>query len=115
MVVLPYGRQKADQIQVKGCHGISREVCFQDFKEVCSLIGDIELQKKEVPVLLRHYLSLGGQLLAFNIDRNFSDVMDGLIVVDLLQTDLKSLKRYLGDDGVAALYTAATPQISKKM
>jgi hypothetical protein len=88
---------------VPGCSRISRNVLFQDFKEVCALIGDIEFQQKDVPVLLRHYLNLGGQLLAFNIDRNFGDVMDGLIVVDLLRTDRKTLQRYMGTAGLAAL------------
>lgn len=91
-------------VRVRGCHGISKKISFQDFKEVCAVIGDIELQQKEVPVLLRHYLNLGGQLLAFNIDRHFGDVMDGLIVVDLLRTNRKMLQRYLGADGLTALY-----------
>lgn len=66
------------------------------------MIADIEFQKRDVPVLLRHYLNLGGQLIGFNIDREFGDVMDGLIVVDLLQTDRKTLERYMGAGGVAA-------------
>jgi putative hemolysin len=89
-------------IRVPGCNRVNQSMPVKDFKEVCSLIGDIELEPKEVPVLLRHYLNLGGQLLAFNIDRHFSDVMDGLIVVDLLKSDAKLLKRYMGKDGIAA-------------
>ena len=65
------------------------------------MVSDIELQQKDVPVLLRQYLNLGGQLLSFNIDKLFSSVMDGLIVVDLLQTDQKTLARYMGKEGVA--------------
>lgn len=90
-------------IRVPGCNRISENISFQDFKEVCALIADIEFQQKDIPVLLRHYLNLGGQLLAFNIDRNFGDVMDGLIIVDLLRTDRKTLHRYMGADGLAAL------------
>jgi hypothetical protein len=52
-------------------------------------------------VLLRHYLNLGGQLLAFNIDRAFGRVMDGLIVVDLTETDVKTLQRYMGAAGAS--------------
>jgi putative hemolysin len=90
-------------IRVPGCNRISPNISFQDFKEVCALIADIEFQQKDMPVLLRHYLNLGGQLLAFNIDRDFGDVMDGLIMVDLLRTDRKTLHRYMGADGLAAL------------
>lgn len=87
-------------VRVPGCEGIARNLSFADFREVCALIADLEFQQKEVPVLLRHYLNLGGQLLAFNIDESFGNVMDGLIVVDLLKTDRRTLRRYLGDDGL---------------
>jgi putative hemolysin len=88
-------------IRVPGCGYHPPPSCFQDFKEVCSVIADVEFKQRDVPVLLRHYLNLGGQLLAFNIDRTFGRVMDGLIVVDLTQTDVKTLQRYMGAAGAA--------------
>ena len=65
-------------------------------------IRDIEADRKGIPVLLRQYLKLGGKLLAFNVDKDFSDCLDGLIVVDLLQADRRQLERYMGKDGLAA-------------
>ena len=53
-------------------------------------------------VLLKHYLKLGGKLLAFNIDPNFSDVLDGLIMVDLTQTPQRVLNKYMGEEGMKA-------------
>jgi putative hemolysin len=73
----------------------------QDMEEVCSVIADIEMEQKSIPVLLRQYLNLGGRLLAFNIDHSFSDAMDGLILVDLIETDPKTLSRYMGKTGTA--------------
>lgn len=66
--------------------------------EVESLIADIETEMTGVPILLRQYLKLGGKLLAFNIDPEFSYVLDGLILVDLTKTDPKVLGRYMGRD-----------------
>lgn len=60
------------------------------------------LDGANLPVLLRQYLKLGGRLLGFSVDRDFSNVVDGLIVVDLLQTDPRILERYLGRDEAAA-------------
>jgi hypothetical protein len=54
-----------------------------------------------MPVLLRQYLRLGGRVLAFNVDPQFSHVLDGLIVVDLLKTERALLERYLGREGAA--------------
>jgi hypothetical protein len=47
-------------------------------------------------LLLRHYLSVGGRILAFNVATQFSGVVDGLVVVDLLKFSRKLLDRYLG-------------------
>lgn len=72
----------------------------QDFAEVTSLLSYIEEGQREIPILLRQYLKLGGKLLGFNQDPLFSDVWDGLILVDLTQTDLQRLERYLGKQGM---------------
>lgn len=66
---------------------------------VSAIVSSIEKDKKGIPVLLRHYLKLNGSLLSFNVDRAFSDVVDGLILVDLLKTDSKILARYMGKEG----------------
>ncbi len=68
--------------------------------EVEALISDIETHISGVPVLLRQYLKLGGKLLGFNIDPEFSNVLDGLILVDLCKADPVILSRYFTRPGV---------------
>jgi hypothetical protein len=72
---------------------VPRAVGLEDISEV---IRDIDRGVTGVPVLLRQYLKLGGKLVGFNVDRSFSDALDGLIVVDLTKTEPKLLERYLG-------------------
>jgi len=62
------------------------------------VVGQLENGQRGVPVLLRQYLKLGGLLLGFNLDQNFGDALDGLILVDILQTDRNFLERYMGHD-----------------
>ena len=50
---------------------------------------------KTVPVLLRHSLSVNGKLACFKIHPNFSDSLEGLIIVDARET----LCRFPGADG----------------
>jgi putative hemolysin len=71
-------------------------------EEVSELIAEIEKDRKGVPILLKQYLRLGGKLLGFNVDPEFSDVLDGFIWVDLLGIDEKILGRFLGRKGAAA-------------
>ncbi len=71
-----------------------------DLNEISSWISDIEGDGKGVPILLKQYLKLGGKVLCFNVDQEFGDALDGLIVVDLTLTDPKLLRRYMGTEGL---------------
>jgi hypothetical protein len=102
LMVKPRHPANLKPLRVPGCGHRPPTISFQDVKEMSSVIADVEFKQRDVPVLLRHYLNLGGQLLAFSIDRSFGRVMDGLIVVDLMQTDRKTLQRYMGVGGAAA-------------
>jgi putative hemolysin len=73
-----------------------------DLEDVSSFISEIEADQKGVPILLRQYLKLGGRLLGFNVDPDFSNVLDVLIMVDLRRTDEKILARYMGREGASA-------------
>jgi putative hemolysin len=85
-----------------------------EIDDLSTVIEDIEPNQRGVPVLLRHYLKLGGKLLAFNTDPEFSDVLDGLIVVDLTHTDKKLLKRYLGQVETETFLNFHKPHLAKK-
>lgn len=67
-----------------------------DVGDVEELVGEIESNRRNVPVLLRQYLKLNAKLLGFNIDPDFGDVLDGLVMVDLATVDRAILNRYLG-------------------
>ncbi|AMV73693.1 GNAT family N-acetyltransferase [Desulfuromonas carbonis] len=86
---------------VAGCDRGLLQALGRDLAAVEELIAEIEPGPGGIPVLLRHYLGLGGRVLAFNLDKEFSDVVDALVVVDLNQTDFKTLTRYLGREGAA--------------
>lgn len=75
---------------------------IQDLDQLTDPIADVESDGKGVPILLKHYAKLGGRMLGFNVDKEFSDVLDGLVLVDLRQTDRAVLKRHMGEDGTRA-------------
>lgn len=74
-----------------------------DLLQVERIIDEIERGERAVPVLLRQYLRLNAKLLAFNVDHDFGDVVDALMLVDIAQVDERILRYYLGDEGLAAL------------
>ncbi|MCC5805752.1 MAG: lysophospholipid acyltransferase family protein [Opitutales bacterium] len=76
----------------------------EDIEDVSALISEIEREERGVPVLLRQYLKLNATILSFNVDPEFSDCIDGLVLVDLAKTNEKTLRRYMGDEGADRFY-----------
>ncbi len=88
----PFRRQKNI---MKLCQDAARQTSNLD--DVSELLAQLEPDRKGVPVLIKQYLKMGGHLLAFNVDRDFNNAIDGLIMVDLCETEQRVLRRYMGD------------------
>ena len=84
---------------IRDLHSRNLASLLADVDELSEVIADLEPDHKGVPVLLRHYLNLGGRILDFSVDPNFSGVLDGLILVDLKATNPRVLERYMGKPG----------------
>jgi len=71
---------------------------LQDVDDCSAVISSLETDGKGIPVLLKHYLRLNGTILSFNVDKDFSSVLDGLIMVDLLETDPRLPSKMMGEE-----------------
>jgi putative hemolysin len=83
---------------------------MKDIDELSQLVAQIEGNRKGIPILLKHYLKLGGRLLAFSVDVEFNKALDGLIVVDLRETDPKLLQRYMGLERRGTAFSCLPPE-----
>jgi putative hemolysin len=70
-----------------------------DTDDLSGSIAEIEEDGKGLPILLKQYLKIGGKVLAFNVDKNFSNSLDGLILVDLRQSEPARLENYMSKAG----------------
>jgi hypothetical protein len=68
-----------------------------DIEALSTIVADLEPDGKGAPVLLRQYLKLGGRMLGFNIDPDFSNSLDCLVLVDLRKTNPRVLRKYMSD------------------
>jgi hypothetical protein len=75
----------------------------------------LEPDGKGAPVPLRQYLRLGGRVLGFNIDTEFANSLDCLILVDLRKTDPKVLRRYMSDSALARFHRSHRARASRKV
>jgi hypothetical protein len=80
-------------------------------EDISMLVSEVEKDNKGVPTLIKHYLKLNGHFLAFNLDKAFADVIDGLIWVDLLKTEPKIVERLLSPQGALAFYRLNNPEL----
>ncbi len=69
--------------------------------EVNQLVSELEADGKSMPVLLRQYMKLNAKLLGFNLDPEFGDVVDGLMLIDLIDMDDRVRNRYMGREAAA--------------
>ena len=67
-----------------------------DLRLLSAMVSDLEPDGRSIPVLLRQYLRLGGEMISFNVDSEFGDTLDCLVLVDLHQAPDRLMTRYCG-------------------
>ena len=83
----------------RGSDAFVRSIVASRMDGVDEIVRELEAGRRGMPVLLRQYLKLNARLLGFSVDPAFGNVIDGLVVVDLLNVEPPLLSRYLGKDG----------------
>ena len=85
------------------------ETAKSDINKLDKLIGDFEITNDKLPVLLKKYISLNAKIIGFNIDPNFNDCLDGLIVIDLFDVPvqvIESLSKEIKDDTILKRFSS---------
>ena len=73
----------------------------RDLSDLQTQVKRLDAEGRGLPILLRHYLDLGGKAIAFNVNPNFSFVVDALVSVNLSLVDERRLLRFMGPEGLA--------------
>ena len=79
-------------------HEFTGEDYKSEFTELKNMLGNMGIG---IPTLYKQYAELcdpgGVKFLSFNIDPDFNDCIDGLVLVDIQRLKLKKRQRYLGE------------------
>jgi putative hemolysin len=75
-----------------------------DVEDLSAPIADLEPDGKGIPILVRQYVKLGGKLLAFSVDPQFGNTLDGFVMVDLTRTSPEILARYMGKEQAQSFF-----------
>jgi len=100
-----YDHKRAEMVKAKNPHRKTPGTFWS--KNMLKNINDNQLISrliyrmegdKGLPVLLRQYLGLNGKLVCFNVDKDFNNSLDGMIIVDLLDVPERVLGKYMGKE-----------------
>jgi putative hemolysin len=80
----------------------------RDFDLLGKQVSQLEPEGRGLPVLLRQYVNLGGEILCMNLDSHFGNSLDGLVLLDLQRVPPRMMERYFGAEGVRR-YSANIP------
>ena len=81
---------------VGGLSGGQISDSLEGIREVSARVAEAEADGKGIPILLKHYLRMNATLLSFNVDPDFSNALDALVLVDLVSAPETLLKLYFG-------------------
>jgi len=81
--------------RLPGCDPAWAARVFADIGELDDIIQDIERDGRRLPVLIRQYLRLNAVLLGFNVDPDFGNSLDALMLVDLTRVDRRVLDHFM--------------------
>lgn len=70
------------------------ELMDNDLKQIDRLISDIEPLNFTLPVLLKKYINQNAKIISFNLDPDFNNTLDGLMILDLNELPEESYKDF---------------------
>jgi len=83
------------KVSKKSFWSLSLLTGLADLQLLSNLVSRLE-NGRSLPVLIRQYLTFNGRFVCFNIDPDFNQAIDGLIIVDLTKVSQNTLGKYMG-------------------
>jgi hypothetical protein len=81
----------------------------EDLNQFDRFIKEVEPNDYTMPVLLKRYLKINGQIIGFNLDPKFNNALDGMLVLDLYDVPMgtiASLSKEINDDSILERFLA---------
>ncbi len=75
-------------------HKIILDSVGNDINKMDKIIKCIDINKFNIPILIKKYMSLGGIITEFNVDPDFNFSIDGLVILDINKVSEEVKKSY---------------------
>jgi len=93
------------KFKIKKTKNVDQKLFFdiaQDIGKLDKFIFEIE-SEQGIPILLKKYIKLNAKIIGFNVDPNFNNCLDGLVILDIFDVPyeiLKALSKEIQDDSI---------------
>ena len=77
---------------------------LHSLNDLQEIITQIEKNDIKVPILIKHYLKLSSRVLAFNVDPDFANALDALMLTPVFDIPPDTLRKYMSEAGIAHYY-----------
>lgn len=85
--------RKRFKVRVKKCdYNELAKHSNENIRKLDSLLSEIEPQRFKTPILIKKYLKQNAKIIAFNVDPKFNKALDGLMLLDLCDLPLDTIK-----------------------
>ncbi|HOE04813.1 MAG TPA: GNAT family N-acyltransferase [Bacteroidales bacterium] len=69
--------------------------CGNDIRKLDRMVEEIDHSAKKMPVLLKKYIAQGARIIHFNVDPDFNDAIDGLMIGDVNDIPLSNIQSFV--------------------
>ena len=66
-----------------------------DVNRIDKLVEEMDPGNMRFPILLKKYIKQNARIVGFNVDPKFNNALDGLMILDLLDTPMETLNQVI--------------------
>lgn len=70
------------------------DYCGNDIRKIDRVVEEFDASGWKIPVLFKKYLSQGARIVAFNVDPEFNNAIDGLILGDIKDIPIENIQSF---------------------
>ncbi|MCT4665944.1 MAG: GNAT family N-acetyltransferase [Flavobacteriales bacterium] len=69
-----------------------------NLNDLDNLIDELDQQHNRIPVLIKKYIGQNARVLGFNVDPNFSNCLDALVLLDFAKLPMETIQKFAKDE-----------------
>ena len=91
--------RKRFRVRLKKADRMLVDLSEDDVNRIDKLVEEMDPGNMRFPILLKKYIKQNARIVGFNVDPKFNNALDGLMILDLLDTPMETLNQVIEEIG----------------